>query len=33
MTKLNFNNGHGYFDTIFTSIYAGNAFLSSIVRD
>ena len=29
VTNLNFNNGYGYFDTIF--IYAGNTFLSSIV--
>ena len=29
VTNLNFNNGYGYFDSIF--IYAGNTFLSSIV--
>ena len=29
VTNLNFNNGYGYFDTIF--IYTGNTFLSSIV--
>ena len=30
MTNLNFNDGYGYGDSIF--VYAGNTFLSSIVR-